>query len=167
MAKKHYIIEAKGKEIIQGNTITIEKCIYIEKNHQVLDKNGNYKKNSKKNISISDRISIVIYIIAIISLVVMIGCLALLRDGAFSESIHIDNIISEIGLIFAIISIKYVRNFLAYFFSGSSRLNKLMICISVIVISFYVATIFASLGISQSISNCISVIAILLSILSY
>ena len=29
MAKKHYIIEAKGAEYISGNKITIEDCTYI------------------------------------------------------------------------------------------------------------------------------------------
>ena len=31
MAKKHYIIEAKGPECILGNKITIEDCTYIKK----------------------------------------------------------------------------------------------------------------------------------------
>lgn len=31
MAKKHYIIEAKGSEHISGNKITIEDYTYIEK----------------------------------------------------------------------------------------------------------------------------------------
>ena len=43
MAKKHYIIEAKGAEYISGNKITIEDCTYIEKNHRILEKNGKYR----------------------------------------------------------------------------------------------------------------------------
>ena len=44
MAKKHYIIEAKGAEYISGNKITIEDCTYIEKNHRILENNGKYRK---------------------------------------------------------------------------------------------------------------------------
>ena len=56
MAKKHYIIEAKGAEYISGNKITIEDCTYIEKNHRILEKNGKYRKINQEKISLSDRV---------------------------------------------------------------------------------------------------------------
>ena len=50
MAKKHYIIEAKGAEYISGNKITMEDCTYIEKNHRILEKNGKYRKINQEKI---------------------------------------------------------------------------------------------------------------------
>lgn len=56
MAKKHYIIEAKGPECILGNKITIEDCTYIKKNHRILGKDGKYRKINQDKISLSDRV---------------------------------------------------------------------------------------------------------------
>ena len=78
MAKKHYIIEAKGAEYISGNKITIEDCTYIEKNHRILEKNGKYRKVNQDKISLSDRVSIFLSVIAIICILIMICCFALL-----------------------------------------------------------------------------------------
>jgi hypothetical protein len=167
MAKKHYIIEAKGAEYISGNKITIEDCTYIEKNHRILKKNGKYRKINQEKISLSDRVSIFLFVVAIISILVTIGCFALLKDYFDEENSYIDNIISEIGLVFAIVSTKYVRSFIERITMRPRILKKLTICIFVLLAPFYINALFALLGISQTISNCISVVGIILSLLSY
>lgn len=78
-----------------------------------------------------------------------------------------DNIISEIGLVFAIVSTKYVRSFIERITMRPRILKKLTICIFVLLAPFYIDALFALLGISQTISNCISVVGIILSLLSY
>lgn len=167
MAKKHYIIEAKGAEYISGNKITIEDCTYIEKNHRILEKNGKYRKVNQDKISLSDRVSIFLSVIAIICILIMICCFALLRDYFGDGNLYIDNIISEIGLVFAIISTKYVRTFMERIIVRPRILKKLIICIFVMLAPFYINALFAVLGISQAMSNCISVVGIILSLLSY
>ena len=167
MICKHYIIEAKGAEYISGNKITIEDCTYIEKNHRILEKNGKYRKINQEKISLSDRVSIFLFVVAIISILVTIGCFALLKDYFGEENSYIDNIISEIGLVFAIVSTKYVRSFIERITMRPRILKKLTICIFVLLAPFYINALFALLGISQTISNCISVVGIILSLLSY
>lgn len=160
-------IEAKGAEYISGNKITIEDCTYIEKNHRILEKNGKYRKINQEKISLSDRVSIFLFVVAIISILVTIGCFALLKDYFDEENSYIDNIISEIGLVFAIVSTKYVRSFIERITMRPRILKKLTICIFVLLAPFYINALFALLGISQTISNCISVVGIILSLLSY
>ena len=167
MAKKHYIIEAKGPECILGNKITIEDCTYIKKNHRILGKDGKYRKINQDKISLSDRVSIFLFVVAIILISVTIGCFALLRDYFGEGNSYIDNIISEIGLVFAIVSTKYVRSFIERIIMKPRILKKLTVCIFVMLAPFYINALFAFLGISQSISNCISVVGIILSLLSY
>ena len=94
MAKKHYIIESKGAEFISGNKITIEDCTYIERNHRILEKDGKYRKINQDKISLSDRVSIFLYVIYIICIFIMICCFALLRDYFGEGNLYIDNIIS-------------------------------------------------------------------------
>ena len=166
MAKKHYIIEAKGPECILGNKITIEDCIYIKKNHRILGKDGKYRKINQDKISLSDRVSIFLFVVAIILVSVTIGCFALLRDYFGEGNSYIDNIISEIGLVFAIVSTKYVRSFIERIIMKPRILKKLTVCIFVMLAPFYINALFAFLGISQSISNCIRVVGIILSLLS-
>ena len=96
-----------------------------------------------------------------------IGCFALLRDYFGEGNSYIDNIISEIGLVFAIVSTKYVRSFIERITMRPRILKKLTICIFVLLVPFYINALFAFLGISQTISNCISVVGIILSLLSY
>ena len=96
-----------------------------------------------------------------------IGCLALLRDYFGEGNSYIDNIISEIGLVFAIVSTKYVRSFIERITMSPRILKKLTICIFVLFVPFYINALFAYLGISQTISNFISVVGIILSLLSY
>lgn len=167
MAKKHYIIEAKGAECISGNKITIEDCTYIERNHRIIEKNGKYRKINQDKISLSDRVSICLSVVAIICILLIIGCFALLRDYFGEGNSYIDNIISEIGLVFAIVSTKYVRSFIERINIRPRILKKLTVCIFVMFAPFYINALFAFLGISQSISNCISVVGIVLSLLSY
>ena len=85
MAKKHYIIEAKGPERISGNKIIIENYTYIERNHRALGDDGKYRKINQDKISLSDRVAIFLLKIALISILVLTGCFALLRD-CFSEA---------------------------------------------------------------------------------
>lgn len=105
--------------------------------------------------------------VAIILISVTIGCFALLRDYVGEGNSYIDNIISEIGLVFAIVSTKYVRSFIERIIMKPRILKKLTVCIFVMLAPFYINALFAFLGISQSISNCISVVGIILSLLSY
>lgn len=108
-----------------------------------------------------------LFVVAIISILVTIGCFALLKDYFDEENSYIDNIISEIGLVFAIVSTKYVRSFIERITMRPRILKKLTICIFVLLAPFYINALFALLGISQTISNCISVVGIILSLLSY
>lgn len=89
------------------------------------------------------------------------------KDYFDEENSYIDNIISEIGLVFAIVSTKYVRSFIERITMRPRILKKLTICIFVLLAPFYINALFALLGISQTISNCISVVGIILSLLSY
>ena len=70
------------------------------------------------------------------------------------------------GLVFAIISTKYVRSFIERVNIRPRIFKKLTVVIFVMLAPFYINALFALLGISQSMSNCISVIAMIVSILS-
>lgn len=166
MAKKHYIIEAKGSERISGNKIIIENYTYIERNHRALGDDGKYRKINQDKISLSDRVAIFLLQIALIYILVLTGCFALLRDCFGEGSLYIDNTISEMGLVFAIISTKYVRSFIERANIRPRIFKKLTVVIFVMLAPFYINALFALLGISQSMSNCISVIAMIVSILS-
>lgn len=67
---------------------------------------------------------------------------------------------------FAIISTKYVRSFIERANIRPRIFKKLTVVIFVMLAPFYINALFALLGISQSMSNCISVIAMIVSILS-
>lgn len=167
MAKKHYIIEAKGSEHISGNKITIEDYTYIEKNHRILEKDGKYRKINKDTISLSDIVSIGLFMLAVICLLLLLLCLALLRDCFDEGNLYIDNIISEIGLVYAIISTKKVRTFMERKIVRQRILDKLMTGVFIMLVTFYFNAIFAILGIGRLMSNCISVVCIILSLLSF
>ncbi len=167
MAKKHYVIEAKGSEKIENYNITIENCTYIEKNHRVLDKFGKYRKINKENMSFFDWISTILSAVAVILIVIMLGCISQLKDSLSARDVHIDNIISEIGLIFAVMSIKGVRTFIDRVVLGSRIVKKIMLLVWIMLAPFYLAAFFSYIGISPSISNWASIAAIIISILSY
>lgn len=167
MSKKHYIIEAKGNERISGNKITIENYTYIERNHRILGKDGKYRKINQDKMSLLDKVSNFLLEVAISFILMIIGCFALSRDFLDEGNLYIDNIISEIGLAFAIVSTKYVRLFVEQINMRPRILKKSIVLVLVMLAPFYINSLFAVLGISQAMSNCISVVAIIFSLLSY
>ena len=166
MAKRHYVIEAKGPEKIIKNNITIENCTYIERNNKVLDKNGNYIKN-KDDISLLDKITIITLVIAVISIVLMLIVFALLKDVCSIQNSSIDSIISIIGLFSTFMTIIYIKIHKEGASVGPQIISKLNLCIFMMLVPFYLVTTFYRFGIRFSISNIISVTAIIISIVTF
>lgn len=169
MSKNHYIIEAKGKETISNQKITIEKYTYIEKNRRVLDKNNHYReKGSNSSLGGVDSFYVLLQTISCLLIVITILSLAYLNYHYGIDVINISNNIGGIGLGFAIVSTKTVRSYYEKcFVYVPPIMKKWFLFILVLATPFFLGGLFSFVGIEKNVSDYISLFAILLTVFSY
>ena len=169
MSKNHYHIEAKGKETVLDQKITIEKYTYIEKNGRVLDKKNHYrKKGSNSSLDVIDSFYVLLQIISCMLVLIFVLILAYLNYHYGIDVINISNNISEIGLCFAIVSTKTFRsNYEKSFVFVPPIMKKWFLCIYVLAIPSVIRALFSYVGIGKNVSDYISLFAILITVLSY
>ena len=171
MSKIHYIIASRKKARIEkkvGKTIVIiEDVVSIEENHETLLNYGELINDNEKNRkkTLNDYITYFLYLFAAGIMLLFFSILAIGKDFKILDSNHIDNIIGIAALIFGIVSIPRVKEWLGKQLSESKVIKKLWYIIIILFLPICIVALMKVMGISIIISNICGIVGIIISIL--
>ena len=118
MSKTHYIIDSRKKARIEKGisktTVIIEDVVSIEENHETLLNYGELINDNERNRkkTFNDYITYFLYLVAAGIILLFFAILAIGKDFKILDSNYIDNIIGIVALIFGIVSIPRVKEWL-------------------------------------------------------
>ena len=149
MSKTHYIIDSRKKARIEKGisktTVIIKDVVSIEENHETL--------------------TYFLYLVAAGIILLFFAILAIGKDFKILDSNYIDNIIGIAALIFGIVSIPRVKEWLGKRLSESKAIKKLWYIIIILFLPICIVVFMKKMGISIIISNICGIVGIIISIL--
>lgn len=171
MSKIHYIIDSRKKARIEKGisktTVIIEDVVSIKENHEILLNYGELINDNERNRkkTFNDYITYFLYLVAAGIILLFFAILAIGKDFKILDSNYIDNIIGIAALIFGIVSIPRVKEWLGRRLSESKAIKKLWYIIIILFLPICIVAFMKKMGISIIISNICGIVGIIISIL--
>lgn len=172
MAKVHYILDSRKKAQISKNakgniSVIIDDVVKVKENNVVkLDYAEfiNYGDKNSNKYKVHDYATMLLYLFAVALLILMFIMMAIGKDFGLLTSRYIDNVIGITALLFGIVSIPRIKEYLGKKLLSPPILNKLWYIIILLCLPFYIVMFMSWGGLSSSISNVCGIIGIFICI---
>ena len=163
MAQLHYIIDSRKKVRINKKahnnfSIVIENVVKLEENHRMRIDGGVLIDDNKNRVKKNTRVEIITYILYSIAIMLLLALFVLLGVG---------NIIGIAALLFGLVSIPRVKEFLSKILGGPPICNKCWYVLMILCLPFYIVLFMNWIGLPNSVSNICGIIGIIISICTW
>lgn len=175
MAQLHYIIDSREKVRINKKAhnnfgIVIENVVMLEENHRMRIDGGVLIDDNKNRVKENTRVEIITYILYSVAIMLLLALFILLgvgKDCNILNSSYIDNTIGIAALLFGLVSISRVKEFLSKILGGPQICNKCWYVLMILCLPFYIVLFMNWIGLQNSVSNICGIIGIIISICTW